>query len=90
MLTNCEESGLGPIHVCIGTIVTMNMSSNGVWLGPLVVRGFKPRRGLIQGVHSIVLTLVDLTPIWLSSSDARGTKFTAGAQPGDNGIQEMA
>ena len=72
MLTHCEESGLGPIHVCMGTTVPMNTSSSGVWLGPLVGRGFEPRRGLIQGVQTIVLTLVDLTPMWLSSSDTRG------------------
>ena len=35
-------------------------------------RGFEPQRGLIQGVQTIVLTLVDLTPMWLSSSDTRG------------------
>ena len=34
-----------------------------------------PRRELIQGVHTIVLTLVDLTPMQLSSSDARGTNL---------------
>ena len=36
---------------------------------------FMPRRELIQGVHTIVLTLVDLTPMQLSSSDARGTNL---------------
>ena len=72
MLTHCEESGLGPIHVCMGTTVPMGGSSSGVWLGPLVGCGFKPQRGLIQGVQTIVLTLVDLTPMQLSSSDARG------------------
>ena len=72
MLTHCEESGLGPIHICMGTTVPMNTSSSGVWLGHLVGRGFKPRRGRIQGVQTIVLTLVDLTPMWLSSSDTRG------------------
>ena len=66
------------------TSVPMNTSSSGVWLGPLVGNGFKPRQGLIQGVQTIVLTLGDLTPIWLSS------RFTAGGQPGDNGVQEMA
>ena len=71
MLTHCEELGVGPIHVCMGTIVPMNRSSSGVWLGPLVGHRFKPRRGLIQGVQTIVLTLVDLTPMWLSSSDTR-------------------
>ena len=50
----------------------MITSSSGVWLGPLVVRGFEPQRGWIQGVQTIVLTLVDLTPMWLSSSDTRG------------------
>ena len=35
---------------------------------PLVGRG----RGLIQGAKTIVLTLVDLTPMWLSSNDAKG------------------
>ena len=49
----------------------MNMKSSGVWLRPLIGRGFKPWRGLIQGVQTIVLTLVDLTPMWLSSSDTR-------------------
>ena len=47
----------------------MNTSTSGVWLGPLVGHGFEPRRGLIQGVQTIVLTL---TPMWLSSSDTRG------------------
>ena len=47
----------------------MNTSCSGVWLGPLVGRGFEPQRGLIQGVQTIVLTLV--TPMWLSSSDTR-------------------
>ena len=46
----------------------MNTSGSGVWLRPLVGRG----RGLIQGAKTIVLTLVDLTPMWLSSNDARG------------------
>ena len=41
----------------------MNTSSSGVWLGPLVGRGFEPQRGLIQGVQTIVLTLVALTPM---------------------------
>ena len=50
----------------------MKTSSSGVSLGPLIVRLFKPWRGLIQGVQTIVLTLVDLTPMWLSSSDTRG------------------
>ena len=72
MLTYCAESGLGPIHVCKGTTVLMNTSRSGVWLGPLVGRRFEPRRGLIQGVQTIALTLVDLTPMWLSSSDTRG------------------
>ena len=72
MLTHWEESGLGPTHVSMVTAVPMNMSSSGVWLGPLVGHGFEPRRGLIQGVQTIVLTLVDLTPMWLSSSDTRG------------------
>ena len=72
MLTHCEELGLGPISVCMGTTVPMNTSSSGVWLGPLVGPEFKSRRGLIQGVQTIVLTLVDLTPKRLSSSDARG------------------
>ena len=65
MLTHCVESGLW-------TTVPMNTKSCGVWLGLLVGHGFKPRRGLIQGVQTIVLTLVDLTPMWLSSSDTRG------------------
>ena len=68
MLTYCKESGLGPIHVCMRTTVPMNTSSSAVWLGPLVGHGFEPRRGLIQGVQTIVLTLVHLTPMWLSSS----------------------
>ena len=72
LLTHCEKLGLWPIHVSMGTIVPMNTSSSGVWLGSLVGRGFKPRSGLIQGVQTIVLTLVDLTLMWLSSSDARG------------------
>ena len=72
MLTHCEESVLVPIHVCIGTTVPMNMSSSGGWLGPLVGHGFKLWRGLIHGVQTIVLTLVDRTPMRLSSSDARG------------------
>ena len=72
MLTHYEDSGLGPIHVCMGTTVPMNTSSSGVWLLPPVDRGFKPRRGLIEGVQTIVLTLVDLTPMWLSSNDTRG------------------
>ena len=46
----------------------MNTSSSGVWLGPLEGCGFKSWRG----VQTIVLTLVDLTPMWLSSSDSRG------------------
>ena len=50
----------------------MNTSCSGVWLGPLVGRGFEPQRGLIQGVQTIVLTLVALTPMWLSSNDTRG------------------
>ena len=37
--------------------------------GPLVHRGFKPLRGLIQGVQTIVLNLVDLIHMRLSSSD---------------------
>ena len=53
-------------------LLFMNMKSSGVWLRPLIGRGFKPWRGLIQGVQTIVLTLVDLTPMWLSSSDTRG------------------
>ena len=53
----CEESGLGPIHVCVGTTVPKNTSSSGVWLGPLVGCGFGPRRGLIHSVQTIVLTL---------------------------------
>ena len=63
MLKHCEESGLGPTHVSMGTTVPMNMSSSGVWLGPLVGHGFEPQRGLIQGVQTIVLTLVDLPAV---------------------------
>ena len=55
----------------MGKIVPMNMSSS-LAIGPLVGRGFKPRRGPIQGVQTIVLTLVDLNPMWLSNSDTRG------------------
>ena len=47
-------------HICV---YEDKMSSSGVWLGPLVGHGFKPWRGLIQLVQTIVLTLVDLTPI---------------------------
>ena len=55
----------------MGTIVPINMNSSAVWLGHLVGHEFKPRRGMIQGVQTFVLALVDLTPMWLSSSDAR-------------------
>ena len=65
MLTHCVESGLW-------TTVPMNTNSCGVWLGLLVGHGFKPRRGLIQGVQTIVLTLVDLTSMRLSSSVTTG------------------
>ena len=56
----------------MGTTVPKNRSSCGVWLVSLVGCGFKPGRELIQGVQTIVLTLVDLTPMWLSTSGARG------------------
>ena len=91
MLTLCEESGLWPIHVCMGTTVPMNMSSSGIWLRPLVGRGFKPRRGQIHcvqtmycpdsgGYYSHVVIQQWCYP----------TKFTAGAQPGDISVQGMA
>ena len=48
-----------------GTKYPINTSSSGVW--PLEGCGFKTRRGLIQGVPTIVLTLVDLTAEWLYS-----------------------
>ena len=75
MLTLCEELGLGPIHDCMGTTVPITMSNSGVWLWPLVGRGFKPQRGLIQHVQTIAYTLVDLTPMPLSSSYAGGLNF---------------
>ena len=78
------------IHVCMRTTVPMNTSNSGFWLGPLVGRGFKSRRGLIQGVQIIVLTLVDLTPIRLSSSDTRGPTLQQDTEPGDNGVHEIA
>ena len=37
--------------------------------------GFKPWRGLIRGGLTIVLTLVNLTPMQLYSSDARGSNL---------------
>ena len=52
----------------------MNTGSS-VWclaIELLVGCGFKSRRGRIQGVQTIVLTLVDLLNMWLSSSDTRG------------------
>ena len=68
MLTHCQESGLGPMHVCMGTTEPMSTSSRSS--GRLWVQASE--LGLIQGVQTIVLTLMDLTPIRLSSSDARG------------------
>ena len=58
----------GNIYFYFIYLLFMNMKSSGVWLRPLVGRG----RGLIQGAQTIFLTLVDLTPMWLSSNDARG------------------
>ena len=52
----------------------MNSSSSGVWLGPRIrswVQALE-RADSIQGVQTIILTLVDLTPIRLYSSVARG------------------
>ena len=77
----------------MGTTVPMNTSSSGVWLGALVAHGFKTQRGRIQGVKTIVRTLVDLTLMQLSRSDASRSNLQqelAGAQPGDKGLQEMA
>ena len=60
MLKYCQESGLGPIHVCMGTTVPMNRSV--VWLGLWQVVG-SSLRGLIQGVQTI---LSSLWLIWLT------------------------
>ena len=71
----------------------MNMSISGVWLKPLVGYRLRHRRGLIQGMQTIDLTLLDLTPAVCGSSDAievYRTKFTAGAQPGDNSVKKWA
>ena len=68
MLTNCQESGLGPMHVCMGTTEPMSTSSRSS--GRLWVQASE--LGLIQGVQTFVLTLMDVTPLRLSSSDARG------------------
>ena len=71
MLTHCKESGIKPIHVSMRTTVPMNMSSMQWCLARAygaVGQGFKPWRGLIQGGQ----TLVDLTPMRLFCSKARG------------------
>ena len=75
-------------HTCLygDNSTYMSMSSRGVWLGPLVGCGFKPRRGLIQGVQTIVLSVVDLTPMRLPQQWYHRTKFTAGIQPRDNSV----
>ena len=57
MLTHCEEAGLGPINVCMGTTVSMNTGRSGVWLGPLVDHRFTHGEGLFKvradyGPHS--------------------------------------
>ena len=45
-------------HTCkYGDISTLDISSSAVYL---IGREFKPLRGLIQGVQTIVLTLVDM------------------------------
>ena len=45
----------------------LHYSSSGVWLRPLAGCGFKSLRGLIQGLLTFVLTVVDKAPMQLSS-----------------------
>ena len=58
----------------MGTTVHLKTSSSGVWLGPLVGCEFKTWMGLIQGVQTIVLTLVNLTSMRLSTSNLQQKK----------------
>ena len=87
LLTHCEELGLWPIHVSMGTIVPMNTSSSGVWLGSLVGQAseWADSRCADYCHHFGGSNSHVVIQQW-----CQRTKFTAGVQPGDNGVQEMA
>ena len=55
------------METTVQTTVQLHYSSSGVWLGPLAGCGFKSLRGLIQGLLTFVLTVVDKAPMQLSS-----------------------